>query len=52
MRSLLGIGVLLAFFAAPATAQQSVKIGFVDTFSGPTAVIGGGSLRSAGLMRG
>ncbi len=26
--------------AAPAAAQQSVKIGFVSTFSGPTAVIG------------
>src|SRR5712691_575225 len=30
----------LAFAAGPAMAQNSVKIGFVDTFSGPTAVIG------------
>src|SRR5256884_7241426 len=30
----------LAFATGPALAQGSVKIGFVDTFSGPTAVIG------------
>jgi len=30
----------LVVAAAPAAAQSSVKIGFVDTFSGPTAVIG------------
>jgi branched-chain amino acid transport system substrate-binding protein len=35
------LGGLLAFAAGPAWAQQkSVKIGFVSTFSGPTAVIG------------
>jgi branched-chain amino acid transport system substrate-binding protein len=34
-------GAIMAFVSAPATAQQrSVKIGFVSTFSGPTAVIG------------
>ncbi len=33
-------GAVLALSAAPAFAQQAVKIGFVDTFSGPTAVIG------------
>jgi branched-chain amino acid transport system substrate-binding protein len=37
---LMGTAALLAFGSAPATAQQSVKIGFVSTFSGPTAVIG------------
>src|ERR1043166_7040216 len=31
---------LLALAAGPAAAQNSVKIGFIDTFSGPTAVIG------------
>ena len=30
----------MALGTAPAVAQQSVKIGFVSTFSGPTAVIG------------
>jgi branched-chain amino acid transport system substrate-binding protein len=30
----------MALAAGPADAQNSVKIGFVDTFSGPTAVIG------------
>src|SRR2546426_6767503 len=30
----------LAFATGPALAQGSVKIGFVDTFSGPTAAIG------------
>jgi branched-chain amino acid transport system substrate-binding protein len=33
------LGALLAF-AAPAMAQQPLKIGFVSTFSGPTAAIG------------
>jgi branched-chain amino acid transport system substrate-binding protein len=37
---LMGTAVLLALGSAPAMAQQSVKIGFVSTFSGPTAVIG------------
>jgi branched-chain amino acid transport system substrate-binding protein len=36
----IGLGVTLALAAAPAGAQNSVKIGFVSTFSGPTAVIG------------
>ena len=36
-----GAAVLSVFAAMPAPAQQkSVKIGFVSTFSGPTAVIG------------
>jgi branched-chain amino acid transport system substrate-binding protein len=41
-RVLLGMGAVaaLALAAGPALAQSSVKIGFVDTFSGPTAVIG------------
>src|SRR6266516_5763831 len=30
----------LALAAGPAAAQNAVKIGFVSTFSGPTAVIG------------
>jgi branched-chain amino acid transport system substrate-binding protein len=33
-------GAALALGAGPAAAQSSVKIGFVNTFSGPTAVIG------------
>jgi branched-chain amino acid transport system substrate-binding protein len=37
---LMGTIALVALGAAPAGAQQSVKIGFVSTFSGPTAVIG------------
>src|SRR5229473_7187769 len=36
---LMGTAALLALGSAPAVAQ-SVKIGFVSTFSGPTAVIG------------
>jgi branched-chain amino acid transport system substrate-binding protein len=36
----MGTVALVAFGAVPAGAQQSVKIGFVSTFSGPTAVIG------------
>ncbi len=40
-RVLLATTALLAFAAGPAGAQQkTVKIGFVSTFSGPTAVIG------------
>ena len=39
-RILLGTVALAALGTAPAVAQQSVKIGFVSTFSGPTAVIG------------
>jgi branched-chain amino acid transport system substrate-binding protein len=37
---LMGTAALVALSTAPAVAQQSVKIGFVSTFSGPTAVIG------------
>ena len=36
----MGTVALVALGTAPAVAQQSVKIGFVSTFSGPTAVIG------------
>jgi branched-chain amino acid transport system substrate-binding protein len=39
-RILMGTVALVALGSAPAVAQQSVKIGFVSTFSGPTAVIG------------
>src|SRR5881396_4194242 len=39
-RILLGTVALATLGAVPAVAQQSVKIGFVSTFSGPTAVIG------------
>jgi branched-chain amino acid transport system substrate-binding protein len=39
-KSLAAIGVIVALTSAPAMAQKSVKIGFVSTFSGPTAVIG------------
>jgi branched-chain amino acid transport system substrate-binding protein len=39
-RILMGTAALVALGTAPAGAQQSVKIGFVSTFSGPTAVIG------------
>jgi branched-chain amino acid transport system substrate-binding protein len=40
-KTLLIAGAALMLAAAPATAQQkSIKIGFVSTFSGPTAVIG------------
>jgi len=38
--SSIALGAALALATAPAFAQGSVKIGFVDTFSGPTAVIG------------
>ena len=39
-RLLMGTAALVALGVAPAGAQQPVKIGFVSTFSGPTAVIG------------
>jgi branched-chain amino acid transport system substrate-binding protein len=39
-RVLMGTVALVALGTVPAVAQQSVKIGFVSTFSGPTAVIG------------
>ena len=39
-RILMGTAALVALGVAPAGAQQPVKIGFVSTFSGPTAVIG------------
>jgi branched-chain amino acid transport system substrate-binding protein len=34
------LGVMSALAAGPVFAQDAVKIGFIDTFSGPTAVIG------------
>ncbi len=39
-RSILAGLVAAAFFAAPASAQQKVKIGFITTLSGPQGVIG------------
>jgi branched-chain amino acid transport system substrate-binding protein len=36
----IGLGLILALAGAPAFGQNAVKIGFVSTFSGPTAVIG------------
>ena len=40
-KSLVAAGALMAMVSAPGQAQQkSVKIGFVSTFSGPTAAIG------------
>src|ERR1700747_466946 len=39
-RLLMGTAALVVLGVAPAGAQQPVKIGFVSTFSGPTAVIG------------
>jgi branched-chain amino acid transport system substrate-binding protein len=39
-RTLLAGLVAAAFFAAPAAAQQKLKIGFIATFTGPQGVIG------------
>src|ERR1700752_5346709 len=40
-RTMMAAGAILALAAGPAFAQgKSIKIGFVSTFSGPTAVIG------------
>jgi len=40
-KSLIAASAILALAAGPATAQnKTVKIGFVSTFSGPTAVLG------------
>jgi len=39
-RTILAGLVAAAFFAAPASAQQKLKIGFISTFSGPGGVIG------------
>jgi branched-chain amino acid transport system substrate-binding protein len=39
-RLLMGTAALVALGVAPAGAQQPVEIGFISTFSGPTAVIG------------
>ena len=39
-RSILAGLVAAAFFAAPASAQQKLKIGFITTLSGPQGVIG------------
>src|SRR5579871_224039 len=40
MRSLWLVGAMAAAFAQPAIAAESIKIGFVETFSGPAAAIG------------
>ena len=37
---LLGTVAVITFAAAPAMAQQTIKIGFISTFSGPVAAIG------------
>src|SRR6516162_4802564 len=37
---LLGTVALIAIATAPAMAQQTIKIGFISTFSGPVAAIG------------
>jgi branched-chain amino acid transport system substrate-binding protein len=39
-RTSIALGAVLALATGPAAAQNSVKIGFINTFSGPTAVIG------------
>src|SRR5216684_6930482 len=40
-KTLVAAGLMLAALSVPALAQQkSIKIGFISTFSGPTAVIG------------
>ena len=40
MKSLLGALAAAALLATPAVAQQKVRIGFVNTFSGPNAAFG------------
>ena len=41
LKAVIAAGTALLLVAGPATAQQkTIKIGFVSTFSGPTAVIG------------
>src|SRR5712671_2860832 len=41
MKKLIVAAAVLALAAGPAMAQQkTVKVGFISTFSGPTAVIG------------
>lgn len=39
-RILMGASALMVLGSVPAMAQEPIKIGFVSTFSGPTAVIG------------
>src|SRR5215467_12172296 len=40
-KSVVAISALIAYLGVPALAQQkTIKIGFISTFSGPTAVIG------------
>jgi branched-chain amino acid transport system substrate-binding protein len=39
-RVLMGAAALVVLGSVPAVAQEPIKIGFVSTFSGPTAVIG------------
>src|ERR1043165_1046786 len=45
----IGLAVVAAFAAAPAWAQNAVKIGFVSTFSGPVAAIGNDMRNSSEL---
>jgi branched-chain amino acid transport system substrate-binding protein len=46
-KKILGLAAAVALAAAPAAAQDKVKIGFVSTFTGPTAVIGNDMRNSA-----
>jgi len=39
-KAIIAAGAVLALAVGPAMAQKSVKIGFISTFSGPTAAIG------------
>ncbi|UYN96299.1 MAG: ABC transporter substrate-binding protein [Enhydrobacter sp.] len=52
-RILFGIATIaaLAFGLQPAMAQQTIKIGFISTFSGPQAVIGEDMRRSVELAK-
>jgi branched-chain amino acid transport system substrate-binding protein len=47
--SLFASAALLGMLAAPAWGQQSIKIGFISTFSGPQAAIGQDMRRSVEL---
>ena len=39
-QALIGLGAAMLLAASPALAANSVKIGFINTFSGPNAVLG------------
>ena len=39
-RGTVGLAAVLALMAAPVAAQDSAKVGFVATFSGPAAAVG------------